>query len=212
MAEEFKISEWLQSVKEEPKKAAPIFVILGAIAFIDWKFFYSPKAVQIDKELKKNKRIVGEMKNFKNAANQLEDIKIDIENKKKKWEDTKKLCYKESERTIFLKKVREAAAISGMSIRNITPLHDEPVQLGVVDAKKFSVQFAYNGDLTKLLTFMRLMEVASQTIFMPIPSLKPNASGTFDTTLTVSTIIFPDLISTNAPEPQANEEEEEEEE
>ena len=92
MAEQFSISNWLQQSKEDPQKAAPPIVILVAVIFAAWKFGYSPKAVLIDKELKKNKRLAGEMKSFKSAANQLEDIKLDIESKKKKWEE-KQLYY-----------------------------------------------------------------------------------------------------------------------
>ena len=97
-----------------------------------------------------------------------------------------------------------------MKIRNIAPLQDVPMKLGVVDAKKFSVQFAYSGDLTKLLTFMRLIELDNKTTFMPIPNLKINASGTFDLSLIVTTVLLPDVISTEIPAGQEEEEEEEE--
>ena len=210
MAEGFTISGWLQQSKEDPKKAAPPIVALVAIIFAAWKFGYSPKAVLIDKEMKKNKKLAGEMKSFKNAANQLEDIKLDIEDKKKKWEENQKLCYKELERTVFLRRVREIANQAGMNVKSINPLPDEDIKISVIDAKKFSVQFNYSGDLTHLLMFMRYIELEPKISFVPIPNIAPNASGTIDTALTVSTILLPDKISTDLPEDAGGEEEEEE--
>jgi Tfp pilus assembly protein PilO len=211
MAEEFKISDWLQQSKEDPKKAAPPLIIILGIVFVVWKFVYSPKSILIDKEQKKNKRLAGEMKNFKNAANQLEDIKLDIEEKKKKWEENQKLCYKELERTVFLRRVREIATQAGINVKSINPTPDENIKISVIDAKKFSVQFSYTGDLTHLLTFMRLIELEPKITFMPIPNLMPNASGTLDTQITVSTILLPDKISTDIQTSTDDEDEEEEE-
>ena len=211
MAEEFKISDWLQQSKEDPKKAAPPLIIILGIVFAVWKFVYSPKSIMIDKEQKKNKKLAGEMKNFKNAANQLEDIKLDIEEKKKKWEENQKLCYKELERTVFLRRVREIATQAGINVKSINPIPDENIKISVIDAKKFSVQFSYAGDLTHLLTFMRLIELEPKITFMPIPNLMPNASGTLDTQITVSTILLPDKISTEIQSSSDDEDEEEEE-
>lgn len=210
MAEGFSISNWLQQSKEDPKKAAPPVIVLAAILFAAWKFGYSPKAVLIDKEMKKNKKLAGEMKSFKNAANQLEDIKLDIENKKKQWEESQKLCYKELERTVFLRRVRELANQAGLNVKSINPLPDENIKVSVIDAKKFSVQFNYSGDLTHLLTFMRFIELEPKVAFVPIPNIAPNASGTIDTVLTVSTILLPDKISTDLPEDSGGDDEEEE--
>ena len=211
MAEGFSISNWLQQSKEDPKKAAPPVIVLAAIIFAAWKFGYSPKAVLIDKEIKKNKKLAGEMKSFKNAANQLEDIKLDIENKKKQWEESQKLCYKELERTVFLRRVRELANQAGLNVKSINPIPDENIKVSVIDAKKFSVQFNYSGDLTHLLTFMRFIELEPKVAFVPIPNIAPNASGTIDTVLTVSTILLPDKISTDLPEDSGGEEEDDEE-
>lgn len=197
---EFSITNWLQESKEDPKKAAPILVVVVVAGFLVWKFGYSPKAAMITKELKKNKGIERDMKNFKNAANQLEDIKLNIEEMKKKWEESQKLCYKEMERTDFLKRVRELATKSNINVKSINPLPEEEITIGVVPAKKFSVQFNYSGDLEKLLTFMRFVELEPKITFMPIPKLAPNASGTFDIALKVTTILLPDVISTDMAE------------
>ncbi len=197
---EFSITNWLQESKEDPKKAAPILVVIVVVGFLVWKFGYSPKAAMIAKELKKNKGIERDMKNFKNAANQLEDIKLNIEEMKTKWGESQKLCYKEMERTDFLKRVRELATKSNINVKSINPLPEEEITIGVVPAKKFSVQFNYSGDLEKLLTFMRFVELEPKITFMPIPKLAPNASGTFDIALKVTTILLPDVISTDMAE------------
>ena len=109
MNEEFTLTEWLQKAKEDPKQFAIPVVFILAIAFLDWKFLYAPKAKEILSQTKKNQKVVSEMKNIKDAANKLEDIKIDIEEKKKAWESTKALCYTELKRTDFLRRVRELA-------------------------------------------------------------------------------------------------------
>ena len=210
MAEGFSITDWLQQSKEDPKKAAPPLIIIIGIVFAVWKFVYSPKTILIDKEQKKNKKLAGEMKNFKNAANQLEDIKLDIEEKKKKWEENQKLCYKELERTVFLRRVRELANQAGINVKSINPLQDQDIKIGVIDAKKFSVQFSYVGDLAHLLTLMRFVELEPKICFMPIPNIMPNASGTLDTQIIVSTILLPDKISLDLQEDSDNDEEEEE--
>lgn len=200
MAEQFSITDWLQKAKEDPKQyAIPVVFVIG-IGFAVWHFLYSPKAVQIAKEIKKNQKLTSEMKKFKDAANKLEDIKIDIEEKKKQWSDTQKLCYKELERTVFLRKVRELATKSGMNVKSVNPEPDASIQIGPIEGKKFSVNFAYSGDLTKLITFMRYVELEPHICFMNIPDLIPNASGTFDTMLSVSTILLPDTIQLQSDE------------
>ena len=105
MNEEFTLTEWLQKAKEDPKQFAIPVVFILAIAFLDWKFLYAPKAKEILSQTKKNQKVVSEMKNIKDAANKLEDIKIDIEEKKKAWESTKALCYTELKRTDFLRRL-----------------------------------------------------------------------------------------------------------
>ena len=160
--------------------------------------------------MKKNKKLITDMKNFKNAASQLEDIQMDINEKEEKWKKTQELCYKELEKTVFLRKVRELALKSNMNVKSINPMPDENLKIGVIDAKKFTVEFNYLGNLDNIITFMRFIELEPKICFMPIPDLKPNASGTFDTVISVSTILFPDVISTELEENEEGEEEEEE--
>lgn len=209
MNEEFTLTEWLQKAKEDPKQFAIPVVFILAIAFLDWKFLYAPKAKEILSQTKKNQKVVSEMKNIKDAANKLEDIKIDIEEKKKAWESTKALCYTELKRTDFLRRVRELANTAGINVKSINPSPDKTVKLGMLEAKNFSVNFNFIGDMTTLLTFMRLVELEPHICFMQIPPLQPNASGTFDTSLTVSTILIPDIIPTNLNSENNDDEEEE---
>ena len=207
MAEEIKITEWLQKVKEDPKQAGAPFLAIAALGFLVHKFFYAPKALLITKEEKKSKSIINEMRNFKDAASRLEDIKIDIEDKKKNWENTQKLCYKELERTQFMRRVREIASKANINVKSVNPLQDESISIGALSAKKFSVTFSYNDNLAKLLTFMRLVELEPKICFMPVPDLSPTASGTFDTSLTVSTILLPDVIEIDSNEDEGDEDE-----
>ncbi len=211
MADEFSLTKMLQETKENPTKLAIPLVTIVCIGGLVWWKLCSPKRVLIDKQLKSNKGLVSSLKSFKNAANRLEDIKLEIEEQKKKWEESKKLCYKELEQTDFLRRIRELAVKSNINVKSINPLPEENIKIGVVDAKKFSVQFTYVGNLERLLTFMRLVELEPKVSFMPIPSLVPNASGTFDTTLTVSTILLPDDLNSEAHGEEESDEEDEEE-
>lgn len=207
MAEEIKITEWLQKAKENPKEGAIPIVAFLCLGFIVYKFLYAPKALLLTKELKKNKAVQVEMKKFQNAANQLEDIKIDIEDKKKELNNIQKLCYKELERTQFLRRIRELAQQANLNIKSINPMPDQNLSIGPITAKKFSVNFNYLDNLHKLLTFMRLVELEEKICFMPVPSLSSSASGTFDTTVTVSTILLPDVLNIN---PTTDDEDEDE--
>ena len=210
MSDGFSISNYLKESKEDPKKALPPVAVILIIGFVVYKFLYSPKALLLDKEMKKNKKLTADMRNFKNAASQLEDIQMDINDKEEKWNKTKELCYKELEKTVFLRRVRELALKSNMNVKSINPLPDENITIGVVNAKKFTVEFNYLGNLDNLITFMRFIELEPKICFMPIPNLKPTASGTFDTVINVSAILFPDIISTEVSEEEQSEEEEEE--
>lgn len=194
MAEEFSITNWLQEAKEDPKKVLPILVIIGTVGFLDWKYLYSPKALLVVKENKKIVQKEKEIKSFRNASSQIEDIKLDIFEKKEQLNKSLELCYKDKDRNYFLKRVRDIANKSKIIVKSINPLPIENTKIGVIDAKKLSVQFSYTGDLTKLITFMRLIELEQKITFMPIPDLIPNSDGNFDIKITVSTILLPDEI------------------
>lgn len=194
MAEEFKISEWLTKAKEDPKIAAQPLVIIAAVLFGGYKFAYSPKAVELTKELKKNQRVEADIKRVQSAVDNIEDIKLEIEEMKARFSKAKTMCYKKSEVTVFLRRVRELAQKAGIEVKSVNPMPVSPITLGGISAEKFSVSFYYTGDLLKLGTFMRLIELEEKITFLNMPTLSPNASGTFELELTPTTILLPDSV------------------
>lgn len=195
MAEEFKISEWLAKAKEDPKVAAQPLVIIAAVLFGGYKFAYSPKVVELGKELKKNQKIEADIKKVQSAVNNIEDIKLDIEEMKARFNKAKTMCYRKSDMTAFLRRVRELALKAGIEVKSVNPLPISPLSLGGMPAERFSVSFYYTGDLLKLGTFMRLVELEEKITFLNMPTLSPNASGTFEVELTPTTILLPDSMA-----------------
>lgn len=201
MAEEINISEWLKKAKEDPKVAAQPLLIIIALAFMGYKFLYSPKALELTKELKKNKQVESEIKTVESAIENLEDIKLDIEDRKAKWENAQKLCYKKAEMTSFLRRVREIAQKAGINVKSVNPQAITPAQVGKITAENFPVSFSYSGDLVQMATFLRLIELEEKVTFISIPPLAPNASGVFEVDLTPTTLLIPDQIIPQAPPP-----------
>lgn len=208
MAEEINISEWLKKAKEDPKVAAQPLLIVAAIAFMGYKFLYSPKVLELTKELKKNKAVEAEIKTVESAVENLEDIKLDIEDKKAKWAEAQKLCYKKSEMTVFLRRVRELAQKAGIVVKSVNPQAITPAQVGQVSVENFPVSFFYTGDLVQMGVFLRLVEMEDKVTFISMPALTPNASGVFEIDLTPTTILIPDETiapATSEPEAPVNE-------
>ncbi len=200
MAEELNISEWLKKAKDDPKLAAQPLVVVLALAFMGYKFLYSPKVIELGKEIKKNQRVEADIKTVESAIENLEDIKLDIEDRKAKWEAAQKLCYKKAEMTSFLKRVREIAQKAGINVKSVNPQTITPTQVGKVTVENFPVSFFYSGDLVQMGTFMRLLELEEKITFISIPPLAPNASGVFEVELTPTTILVPDKIEVQAGE------------
>ncbi len=200
MAEELNISEWLKKAKDDPKLAAQPLLIVAALAFMGYKFLYSPKVIELGKEIKKNQRVEADIKTVESAIENLEDIKLDLEDRKAKWETAQKLCYKKAEMTSFLKRVREIAQRAGINVKSVNPQTITPTQVGKVTVENFPVSFFYTGDLVQMGTFMRLLELEEKITFISIPPLAPNASGVFEVELTPTTILVPDKIEVQASE------------
>lgn len=193
MAEEFSITEWLKTAKNDPKVAAQPLIIVAALAFGGYKTLYAPKVIELGKEVKKNQRIEGEIKSLESAVENLDDIKLDIEEKKGAWEKAQKLCYKKSEMTAFLRRIRELAQQSGLNIKTVNPQAITQIKAGEIIVEKFPVSFFFTGDLTLLGTFLRLIEKEEKITFISLPMLTPNASGTFEIDLTPTTILIPEI-------------------
>lgn len=200
MAEELNISDWLKKAKDDPKLAAQPLLVVAALAFMGYKFLYSPKVIELGKEIKKNQRVEADIKTVESAIENLEDIKLDIEERKAKWETAQKLCYKKAEMTSFLKRVREIAQKAGINVKSVNPQTITPTQVGKVTVENFPVSFFYSGDLVQMGTFMRLLELEEKITFISIPPLAPNASGVFEVELTPTTILVPDKIQVQASE------------
>jgi len=195
MAEEFKISEWLTKAKDDPKVAAQPLIVIAAVLFGGYKFAYSPKVVELSKELKKNQRVEADIKTVQSAVDNIEDIKLDIEEKKSRFSKAKATCYRKSDMTAFLRRVRELAQNAGIEIKSVNPLPISQISIGGITVDKFSVSFYYTGDLLKLGTFMRLIELEDKITFLNMPTLSPNSSGTFELELTPTTILLPDSLA-----------------
>jgi len=195
MAAEFSLTEWLKKAKEDPKVAAQPLVIVAALAFGGYKGLYAPKVAELLKEDKKIKGIEANIKNVQAAVDNIEDIKLDIEDKKSAFSKSIKLCYRKSEMTSFLRRVRELAAQAGIPIKSVNPQTMTPLTLGEATVEKFPVTFSFSGDLSQLGTFLRMIEKEEKITFVSMPNLKPNASGTFDIDLTPTTILIPDEMA-----------------
>ncbi len=195
MAEGFSLSEWLKKAKDDPKLAAQPLVVVLALAFGGYKGLYAPKVAELLKEEKKIKGIESNIKKLQAAADNIEDIKLDIETKKAAFAKSLKLCYRKSEMTSFLRRVRELSSQAGIPIKSVNPQPLSPIQIGEVTAEKFPVSFSFSGDLIQIGTFLRLIEKEEKLTFLSMPNLKPNASGTFELELTPTTILIPDELA-----------------
>lgn len=195
MAEEFSITKWLAKAKEDPKVAAqPVLIVVG-IFFGGYKALYAPKTIELLKQEKKTKGIEGQIKRLESAVENLEDIKLEIEEKKSAWKKARELCYRKSEVTKFLRRIRELAQLAGIPVKSVNPQTITKLNLGEISVEKLPVSIFFNGDIVKLGTFMRLLEKEEKITFMSLPTLMPNASGTFDLELLPTTILIPDELA-----------------
>ncbi|MDN5279582.1 MAG: hypothetical protein PWR01_3547 [Clostridiales bacterium] len=192
MADPKSITEWLAQAKEDPKVAAqPVIIILG-LFFAGYKVLYAPKTKDLERQAKRTKGVEGQIKRLESAVENLEDIKLDIAEKKDAWKKAQSFCYKKSEITKFLRRIREIAEIADVPVKSINPQSIAPMQLGEITVEKLPVSIYFTGDLVKLATFLRLIEKEEKITFLNLPNLVPNGSGTFELELTPTTILIPD--------------------
>lgn len=195
MAEEFSLSDWLKKAKDDPKLAAQPLVIVVGLIFGGYKVLYAPKVAELLKEEKKVKGIEANIRNVQSAVDNIEDIKLDIEDKRAAFAKSLKLCYRKSEMTSFLRRVRELAAKSGIPVKSVNPQPMTQLAIGNTTVEKFPVKLSFSGDLVQLGTFLRLIEKEEKVTYISMPTLKPNASGTFDLELTPTTVLIPDDLA-----------------
>ncbi len=205
MAQEINITEWLAKAKEDPKLFGQPVVIALAIFFAAFKGFYSPQKVLLDKQLKKNARIEKDINKVESAVKNIEDIKLEIEEQRAKWEKTQKLFYNKIEITKFLRRVKELGNKIGLKIRSVNPQPAEPLKIGEFSAEKLPVAFSFSGDLVTLGSFLRLVEKEEKLTFLTLPPLTPNASGLFEIELQPTAVVVDPQQAT----PEENDEEDE---
>jgi Tfp pilus assembly protein PilO len=195
MSEQVNITEWLAKAKEDPKLAAQPVIIVAALFFLGYKFLYAPQVGELEKQEKKTKRVEGSIKRVESAADNLEDLKLEIAEKKAAWKESQQLCYKKSEMTKFMRRVRELANLAGIPVKSINPQSISPLKLGEISVEKLPVSIYFTGDLVKLGTFLRLIEKEEKVTFVSLPNLTPNASGLFEIELIPTTILIPDELA-----------------
>ncbi len=195
MAEEFSITKWIAQAKEDPKVAAQPLIIVVGLFFAGYKVLYAPKTLELKKQLKRASGVEGQIKKLESAVENLEDIKLEIEEKKAAWKKAQGLCYRKSEITKFLRRIRELAQLAGIPVKSVNPQTIVPLQLGQISIEKLPVSIYFNGDLVKLGIFMRLLEKEEKITFLSLPNLSPNASGTFELELMPTTILIPDELA-----------------
>ncbi len=194
MADEALLTNWLAKAKEDPKNAAPPVVIILALFFGGYKALYAPNTAILLKQDKATKGIEAQIKKLESAVENLEDIKLEIEEKKAQWKKTQQLCYRKSEITRFLRRVRELATLAGIPVKSVNPQQISPLPLGELAFEKLPVSIYFTGDLVTLGIFLRLIEKEEKITFLNLPSLVPNASGTFELELVPTTILIPDEL------------------
>jgi Tfp pilus assembly protein PilO len=195
MAEQVNITEWLAKAKEDPKLAAQPVIIVAALFFLGYKFLYAPVTKKLMLQERRTKKVEGQIKRVESAADNLDDLKLEIEEKKAEWKKTQQLCYKKSEMTKFLRRIRELAELAGIPVKSINPQSISPMKMGEISVEKLPVSIYFTGDIVTLGTFLRLIEKEEKITFLSLPSLSPNASGQFELELIPTTILISDELA-----------------
>lgn len=197
----FSIQEWLQKAKAEPKLAGPPVLAVVAIVFLAFRFLYSPQQTILTKELKKEKAIMGEITTFQNAVANIEDIKVTVNDLRKAWSEIEKRCYPKSEAPLFLQDLRALAKKAGIDLKNLSPQPSVTKTYETLTYDLYPVRIAFSGTFKDLGIFFRTLETATKTIFLDLPPLEPNPSGTFKLDLIPTTLLLEEKAAEGAPPP-----------
>jgi hypothetical protein len=192
----FSILEWYYKVKSEPKEAAPLIVIILLVVFLGYKNLYAPKALLLVREERKLKGAQGQLNQIQSATQNADEISLEIEEQKYKFERAKKLCYGKNDITAFLRRVRELATLSKIDIKSINPQPLTKYMVGEIETELLTVSFNFQGDIVKLGIFMRMLELEEKITFLKLPQLSADDKGIFNLTLSPSTIIISDDLVT----------------
>ena len=205
MSEPFNLQEWIAKAREDPKVAAQPVIILLAILGLAWKFLYAPQKVVLLKELKGKKAVEDQIKGLQSAVTNMEDLKIEVAEMKSKWKKIEELCYKKNEAHLFLQDVRRIGRVVGLDIKNINPLPTVPKIFESVSYEEYPIKIAFSGSFPQLGIFLREMEKSPKLVFVNLPELVPDASGSLRFDLIPTTILLSDQLAQappgNAPPP-----------
>lgn len=179
MAEEIKLYEWCLKAKDEPKLAAQPVIILLALVFICWKFLYSPQKAILEKERKKSKGIQDQIRELESAVANIEEIKIEVNDLKKDRLEAEELCYGKMRAPEFLQDLRRIAKQAGLELKSINPQPPVSRSFETITFEEYPVKISFNGDLKQLGIFLRLLETHKKVISINLPTLVPDASGSF---------------------------------
>ena len=194
MADEFSLEEWLKKAKEDPRNTAgPPVVIVLALIFLSWKFFYSPQKLLLTKELKKNKGVEGQIKGLESAVANIEEIKIEVADLQKVREEGEALCYKKLEAAQFLQDLRRIGKSVGVNFKNLVPQPTVPkVFADSFHYEEYPVKITFVGDFRQLGMLLRALEKNRKLVGIDLPNLTPDASGQLKLDLLPTAILVPD--------------------
>jgi Tfp pilus assembly protein PilO len=193
--ENFSLVDKINQIRNEPKGALPLVVIILTIVFLGYKQLYAPKVVELNKELKKYKGLQGQLGQLQNASQNVDEITLNIEEQKLKFEKAKALCYRKSEMTAFLRRIRELANNAKIDIKSINPQPLTKLMVGEIETEQLAVTFGFSGDLVKLGIFLRMLELEEKITFTNLPKLVPNSNGIFEFNISPVTVLISDNLA-----------------
>lgn len=194
----FSVLEWYYKIKSNPKDGAPIIVIMALVLFLGYKNLYAPKVQLLAREDRKLKGLQGQLNQIQSATQNADEIGLEIEEQKFRFERAKKLCYSKNDITAFLRRIRELANLSQLEIKSINPQPLAKYKIGEIETELLTVSFSFQGDIVKLAFFIRLLELEEKITFIKLPQLVTDDKGNFTLTLSPSTIIIPEDLSSSA--------------
>ncbi len=175
--DKFSVLDWFYKVKANPKEGAPLVIILVLAIFLIYKHGYSPKVKLLAREVRKLKGVQGQINQLHSATQNADEIALEIEEQKVKFERAKNLCYGKNDLTTFLRRIRELTSLSQIEIRGINPRPLTKKSIGGIEAEELGVSFNFKGDIVKLGFFLRLLEIEDKLTFLDLPDLVADENG-----------------------------------
>jgi len=201
MAEQPSLMEWLGKAKEDPKLAASPVVVIVALIFFGWKFFYAPQKIALAKELKSNKGVEKQIQALEQAVANKEQIQLEVNDFRKAMEKAEKICYKKSESPVFLQSLKKLGKQAQLDIKNINPQAPVEKTFETLKYEEYPVKINFQGTISQLGIFLRTLEIQEKLIVLALPQLTPDASGTFKFDLLPTVFLLPDHREEAAPLP-----------